>query len=64
VNPAAADWAAMQYRPAPGTPLLTCWCGAVYLDDQPARAAHRTVFGHHPAPDSKEDDHMSDREDR
>jgi hypothetical protein len=50
------DWAAVQYRPSPGTPLLICTrCGAFYLDDKPARAAHRAVFGH--TPGRKEDDH-------
>jgi hypothetical protein len=43
-----ARWDRLQYQPAPGTPLLTCRCGASYLDDQPSRDAHRTVFGHDP----------------
>jgi hypothetical protein len=43
-----AGWAALAYRPAEGTPLLACRCGARYLDDEPARAAHRAVFGHQP----------------
>jgi hypothetical protein len=48
-----ADWAALAYRPAEGTPLLACrapHCGAVYLNDDQGRAAHNTVFGHHPRP--------------
>jgi hypothetical protein len=45
----AADWSALQYRPAPSTPLRTCCCGARYLDDGPSRDAHRIVFGHRPA---------------
>jgi hypothetical protein len=45
----AADEARPGYRPAPGTALLTCArCGAYYLDDPEARAAHVTVFGHRP----------------
>jgi hypothetical protein len=42
------DWAAVQYQPAPGTPLLACACGASYLDDDPGRSAHHVVFGHQP----------------
>jgi hypothetical protein len=44
------DWAALQYRPS-GAPLLRCarrGCGASYVDDEPSRAAHVTVFGHSP----------------
>jgi hypothetical protein len=44
-----ADWAAA-YQPAEGTPLLACRCGGRYLDDEPARDAHRAVFGHIPRP--------------
>jgi hypothetical protein len=47
-----ADWIAA-YQPAEGTPLLACrapHCGAYYLDDEPARAAHKAVFGHKPRP--------------
>jgi hypothetical protein len=43
------DWAAFQYEPAPGTPLLRCHrCGANWLDDGPGRVAHVAVFGHSP----------------
>jgi hypothetical protein len=46
-----ADWNALGYRPAEGTPSRTCCrCGARYLDDEPGRAAHITVFGHSPKP--------------
>ena len=45
------DWLALGYRPAEGTPSRTCTrCGARYLDDEPCRAAHITVFGHSPKP--------------
>jgi hypothetical protein len=44
-----ADWNALGYRPAEGTPSRTCTrCGARYLDDDPCRAAHITVIGHSP----------------
>jgi hypothetical protein len=46
-----ADWAALEYRPAEGTPLLACRrCGGRYFDDREGRQAHDTVFGHHPRP--------------
>lgn len=41
-------WDALQYQPAPSTPLLACKCGASWLDDKPGRDAHRVVFGHDP----------------
>jgi hypothetical protein len=45
----AVDWAAAQYEPNPGTPLLRCHrCGASWLDDKPGRVAHVAVFGHSP----------------
>ena len=44
-----ADWDALGYRPAEGTPLLRCArCGGSWLDDEPGRAAHIAVFGHSP----------------
>lgn len=46
--PRTTDWAALAYQPDPRTPLLHCACGGAYLDDEPARQAHRTVFGHPP----------------
>jgi hypothetical protein len=51
--PRPADWRALQYEPAPGTPLLRCdrrGCGAAYIDDEPSRLAHIAVFGHSPRP--------------
>ena len=50
MHPAAKPvrWDTLQYHPAPNTPLLACKCGASYLDDEPSRTAHRTVFGHDP----------------
>ena len=46
-----ADWSALGYRPAEGTPLRRCdRCGGVYLDDEPSRVAHVAVFGHSPRP--------------
>jgi hypothetical protein len=47
---APADWAALAYQPAEGTPLLACRCGGRYLDDREGRQAHDTVFGHNPRP--------------
>lgn len=29
-------------------PLLRCWCGAAWLDDDEGRRAHDVVFGHQP----------------
>jgi hypothetical protein len=46
---ATTDWSAVQYQPAPGTPLLRCGrCGAAWLDDDPGRQAHIAVFSHSP----------------
>jgi hypothetical protein len=46
-----ADWDREDYRPDPATPLRGCSrCGAVYVDDEPSRVAHVTVFGHSPKP--------------
>jgi len=46
-----ADWDALGYRPDPATPVRGCTrCGARYLDDEPSRTAHITVFGHSPKP--------------
>ncbi len=45
-----ADWSAVGYRPAEGTPVKRCACGGAYLDDDPSRAAHVAVFGHSPRP--------------
>lgn len=45
-----ADWAAAQYRPGQGVPLLRCQCGAAWLDDEEGRHAHRVVFSHQPRP--------------
>jgi hypothetical protein len=36
--------------PGPSTALRRCACGAVWLDDEPGRHAHRAVFGHQPRP--------------
>lgn len=47
-KPRPAQAARDAYQPAEGTPLLTCGCGAAYLDDPPSRAAHLAVFGHRP----------------
>jgi hypothetical protein len=47
---APVDWAAVSYRPAEGTPVRRCSCGAAYVDDEPSRAAHVAVFGHSPRP--------------
>lgn len=52
-SPKPVDWDRESYRPAPDTPVKTCGragCGAVYVDDQPSRAAHVAVFGHSPKP--------------
>lgn len=48
--PRPANWKALQYEPAEGTPLLRCGCGAAYLDDEPGRRAHVAVFAHSPRP--------------
>jgi hypothetical protein len=51
--PRPADWKALQYQPAEGTPLLRCdrrGCGAAYVNDEPSRQAHVAVFGHSPRP--------------
>ena len=45
-----ADWSALQYQPAAGTPLRRCRCGAVWTDDEPGRQAHIAVFAHSPRP--------------
>jgi len=45
-----ADWTALQYQPAEGTPLRRCGCGAAYVDDEPSRQAHVAVFSHSPRP--------------
>jgi hypothetical protein len=47
-QPRPAQAARDAYRPAEGTPLAYCACGAAYLDDPPSRAAHLAVFGHRP----------------
>jgi hypothetical protein len=46
--PRPADWKALQYEPAEGTPLRRCRCGANWTDDEPGRRAHRVVFLHEP----------------
>jgi hypothetical protein len=47
---ATTDWTRLQYQPT-GAPLLTCArCGAKWIDDDPGRQAHITVFGHSPKP--------------
>ncbi len=46
----AADWDQFGYKPSPNTPLLRCWCGAAWLDDDEGRHAHRVVFSHQPKP--------------
>jgi hypothetical protein len=45
-----ADWKALQYQPAEGTPLRRCRCGANWTDDEPGRRAHVAVFAHSPRP--------------
>lgn len=59
---AATDWAAVQYQPTEGTPLLRCWCGAAFLADEPGRQAHAVVFSHRPRskPAKRADDPQPD----
>jgi len=49
----AAEPARDGYRPAEGTPLVTCECGAAFVDDPPSRRAYLIVFGHRPRPQPK-----------